>query len=69
MAAIEQGLQRGHLLIHCVAGFSRSPIVAAAWMQRCGYASIDKSLAEIAELRDIDPSPVLLKSIKEQLSK
>ena len=69
MAAIEQGLERGHLLIHCVAGFSRSPIVAAAWMQRCAYASIDKSLAEIAELRDIDPSPVLLKSVKEHLTK
>ena len=52
MAAIEHGLQRGNLLIHCVAGFSRSPIVAAAWMQRCGYASIDESLSEIAELRD-----------------
>jgi protein-tyrosine phosphatase len=69
MAAIEQGLQRGHLLIHCVAGFSRTPILAAAWMQRRGYASIDKSFAEIAELRDIDPSPVLLKSVKENLNR
>jgi protein-tyrosine phosphatase len=69
MVAIERGLQRGNLLIHCVAGFSRSPIMSAAWMDRCGYASIDKSLAEIAELRDIDPSPVLLKSIKEHLSR
>ena len=69
MAAIEQGLGQGNLLIHCAAGFSRSPIMAAAWMQRRGYASIDKSLAEIAELRDIDPSPVLLKSIKENLDR
>jgi protein-tyrosine phosphatase len=68
MSAIEQGLQRGNLLIHCVAGFSRSPIVAAAWMNRYGYASIDESLAEIAKLRDIDPSPVLLKSVKENLN-
>lgn len=69
MAAIEQALRRGNLLIHCGAGFSRSPIMAAAWMDRCGYASIDKSLAEIAELRDIDPSPILLKSIKEHISR
>jgi atypical dual specificity phosphatase len=69
MAAIEQGLGQGNLLIHCVAGFSRSPIMAAAWMNRHGYASIDKSLAEIAELRDIDPSPVLLRSVKENLTR
>jgi protein-tyrosine phosphatase len=69
MAAIEQGLQRGNLLIHCAAGFSPSPIMSAAWMDRCGYASIDKSLAEIAEVRDIDPSPVLLKSVKENLNR
>jgi len=70
MAAIEQGLQRGHLLIHCVAGFSRSPIVAAAWMHKCGYLNFEAALEEIGRLRpSIDPSPILLKSVMEELSR
>jgi len=48
---------------------SRSPILIAAWLHRCGYAGIDKALSEIAELRDLAPSHTLLRSIKELLSK
>ena len=69
MAAIEQGLQRGSLLLHCVAGFSRSPILAAAWMDTRGYLDFEAALREIAAVREIDPSPVLLKSIKENLNR
>jgi atypical dual specificity phosphatase len=70
MAAIEEGLQRGNLLIHCAAGYSRSPILAAAWMHRCGYLDFEIALQEIARLRpSIDPSPVLIESIKEELSR
>jgi protein-tyrosine phosphatase len=70
MAAIEQGLQRGHLLIHCVAGFSRSPIMAAAWMHRCGCLNFEAALQEIGRLRPtIDPSSILLKSVKENLNR
>ena len=68
MKAIADGVQRGKLLVHCVGGMSRSPILLAAWLHRCRYAGIDKALAEIAELRDIDPSPVLLKSVREALT-
>src|SRR5438477_2965231 len=59
MKAIAEGVRRGSLLVHCVAGMSRSPIMVAAWLHRCGYAEILKALHEIAEMRDIDPSPVL----------
>lgn len=69
MKSIEQGVRHGNLFIHCVGGSSRSPIMLAAWVHRCGYAAIDKALAEIAEMRDIDPSPVLLKSVREHLSR
>lgn len=69
MAAIERGLQRGGLLVHCVAGYSRSPILAAAWMDRRGSLGFEAALREIAEIRTIDPSPVLLKSIKEHLDR
>jgi hypothetical protein len=67
--AIADGVRRGSLLVHCVGGMSRSPIMLAAWMHCCGYAEIHKALHEIAEMRDIDPSPVLLKSVEERLSK
>jgi protein-tyrosine phosphatase len=67
MAAIRQSVQHGRLLVHCVGGSSRSPIMVAAWLHRCGYAGIDQALVEIGEVRDIQPSPVLLKSVKEHL--
>ena len=69
MKAIADAVRRGNLLVHCVGGSSRSPIMVAAWLHRCGYAGIDKALAEIAELRDIDPSPTLLRSVQENLSR
>lgn len=68
MAAMADGVRRGNLLVHCIAGSSRSPIMIAAWLDRCGYVAIERALAEITEVQDIDPSPVLLKSIKEHLT-
>jgi protein-tyrosine phosphatase len=65
MFAIAIGVRRGNLLVHCLAGMSRSPILIAAWLHRCGYAGIDRSLAQIAKLRDIAPSQILLRSAKE----
>ena len=69
MQAIEQGVRQGNLLVHCVGGMSRSPIMVAAWLHRCGYTGIDRALAEIGEMRDIQPSPVLLKSVREVLTR
>jgi hypothetical protein len=67
MNAIEEGLRHGKLFIHCIGGASRSPIMVAAWLDRCGYKAIEKALVEISELRDTQPSPVLLQSVKEHL--
>jgi atypical dual specificity phosphatase len=69
MYAIEIGVRRGNLLVHCQAGMSRSPVLVAAWMDRCGYADIEKALSEAAKLRDIAPSRMLVASIKELLSR
>lgn len=68
MFAMAIGVRQGNLLVHCLAGMSRSPILIAAWLHRCGYAGIDKALSEIAELRRLAPSQTLLKSVKELLS-
>jgi protein-tyrosine phosphatase len=68
MAEVAKGVRRGNLLIHCVGGMSRSPIMTAAWMHRCGYLNLVAALLEIAERRPIiDPSPVLLRSVAAHL--
>jgi len=68
MAAIAEGVRNGKLLIHCVGGMSRSPIMTAAWLHRCGCLNIVAALLEIAERRPtIDPSPVLLRSVAAHL--
>jgi atypical dual specificity phosphatase len=69
MFAVAIGVRRGNLLVHCLAGKSRSPIVIAAWLDRCGYAGIDRALSQIAQLRDLAPSDTLLASVKEVLSR
>jgi len=69
MTAMERGLRKGNLFVHCLGGASRSPIMVAAWLQRCGYAGIDKALAEISEVLDIQPSPTLLRNVRGHLSR
>ena len=65
--ALWENLRWGMVLIHSLAGASRSPIMAAAWLHRCGYKNIDGALADIGRLRTVEPSPILLSSIKEHL--
>jgi protein-tyrosine phosphatase len=68
IAVLAASIRNGKILLHCGAGMSRAPIFAAAWMHRVGHLHIESALLEIAELRPvIDPSPVLLKSVKEHL--
>ena len=67
MFAIAIGVRRGKLLLHCLEGMNRSPILMAAWLDRCGYAGIDKALLEIAKLRDLAPSRTLLASVQDLL--
>jgi atypical dual specificity phosphatase len=66
--AIAENIRWGTLLLHCAAGTSRSPIIAAAWMHVVGYKNIEAALMDIANLRPIiSASRVLLKRIKELL--
>ena len=66
--AIAKNIRTGRVLVHCVAGSSRSPIIVAAWMQIVGYKNIEECLSEIGRLRSIvDPSPILLNSVKEHI--
>ena len=67
MLAIAVGVRRGSVLVHCLQGMNRSPIMTAAWMDRCGYSDIDDALAEIGKLRDLVPSKTLLSSVRDLL--
>jgi len=68
MDALAENIRWGTVLLHCFAGLSRAPILTAAWMHITGYKSIEAAMLEIAELRrTMDPSPVLLNSVKELL--
>ena len=69
MLAIAVGLRRGNVLVHCLQGMNRSPIMVAAWMDRCGYAEINDAMAEIAKLRDLVPSKTLLSSVRDLLQR
>jgi protein-tyrosine phosphatase len=68
MGAISRGVRHGTLLIHCVAGINRSPVMTAAWLHRCGCLNLVAALLEIDRRRPmINPSPVLLRSVAEHL--
>jgi len=65
--ALWENIRWGKVLIHSLAGASRSPIIAAAWMHVVGCKDIDAALAEIGKLRTVEPNPILLESVKEEL--
>ena len=66
--AIATSVPKGRILIHCDAGVSRAPVMAAAWMHLVGYRNLDEALGQISKLREIvSPSPTLLRSVKQHL--
>ncbi len=67
MRAIARNTLAGPVLIHCAAGLSRSPVMAALHFDLVGYRKFDPALDELARLRPIDPSPVIVRSAKEYL--
>src|ERR1035437_8362304 len=68
MDAIRKNIRWGTVLLHCGVGLSRAPSFAAAWMAAVGYKNIDSAIEEIRQLRPvIDPSKILLKSVRENL--
>jgi len=65
--ALWENIRWGKVLIHSLAGASRSPIIAAAWMHVVGCKDIDAALADIVRLRTVEPNPVLLEFVKEEM--
>ena len=67
MQTIARNVIAGGVLIHCAAGLSRSPVMVALYFDLVGFRSFDAALDELARVRPIDPSPVIVRSAKEYL--
>jgi protein-tyrosine phosphatase len=69
MDAIAENVRWGTVLIHCGVGISRAPSMTAAYLHCVGYKNFDAAIAEIKQKRPIiEPSQILMNSIKEHLS-
>ena len=65
--ALWENIRWGKVLLVSQSGTTRAPMIAAAWMHVVGCKGIDAALVEIGKLRTVEPSPILLSSIKEHL--
>jgi protein-tyrosine phosphatase len=66
--SIAENIRWGTVLLHCGVGLSRAPSLAAAYLHVVGYRNIDAAIEEIRAMRSfINPSQILLKSVKELL--
>lgn len=69
LTAIEEGMARGAILVHCCAGMSRSPAVVAAYLDHIGFLGFARALSYLAAVRPaVAPSKVLVESIERELS-
>jgi protein-tyrosine phosphatase len=67
MQTIARNIIAGRVLIHCAAGLSRSPVMVALYCDLVGFKNFDEALSEVARLRAIDPSPMIVRSAKQYL--
>lgn len=68
-AAIREGVRTGKVLVHCVSGVSRSPVMVALYVHQVGYKDFDSALRWIQELRPVVyPSPEVMESVRNYLS-
>jgi protein-tyrosine phosphatase len=63
ITAISQLVRTGNVLVHCVAGSSRSPVIVALYMHVVGYKNFDDALSELRDLRPVvSPSKLVIES-------
>jgi protein-tyrosine phosphatase len=68
MTAIGQLVRTGNVLVHCIAGSSRSPVIVALYMHVVGYKNFDDALSELRDLRSVvAPSKLVIESANSYL--
>jgi hypothetical protein len=65
--ALFENIRWGRVLVAGIDGSRLAPVIAAAWIHAVGCKDIDSALSDIGKLRNIEPSPVLLRSAKQAL--
>lgn len=65
MITISDLVRAGTVLVHCVEGSSRSPVIVAVYMHIVGYKNFDDALSELKSLRPVvAPSSMVLERAK-----
>ncbi|MGA7793695.1 MAG: dual specificity protein phosphatase [Candidatus Acidiferrales bacterium] len=68
MITISDLVRVGTVLVHCVEGSSRSPVIVAVYMHIVGYKNFDDALSELTSLRPVvAPSKLVIESAKSYL--
>ena len=65
MITISDLVRAGTVLVHCVEGSSRSPVIVAVYMHIVGYKNFDDALSELTSLRPVvAPSKLIIERAK-----
>jgi protein-tyrosine phosphatase len=65
--ALDALLKAGHIVyLHCTAGVSRSPTIAAAYLHRCLAWPLDKAVTHVRKARDCSPNAEVIQSAQWQ---
>ena len=68
MITISDLVRAGTVLVHCVEGSSRSPVIVAVYMHIVGYKNFDDALSELRTLRPtVAPSSLVIERAKAYL--
>ena len=69
LSAIELAVAQGPVVVHCLLGVSRSPVILAAHLNGTGLSTFEAALEHLKELRpSVDPGVSLLRSVKSALA-
>ncbi|KAI8852519.1 protein-tyrosine phosphatase-like protein [Chytridium lagenaria] len=69
LAFIDDAVEKGVVLVHCVEGVSRSAAVVVAWGMRKWGTSVEEAVSKVKEARGlIDPNPSFIRQLQTPLS-
>lgn len=61
---IEEGREKGGILVHCWVGVSRSATIAIAYLMKKCKLTVDQAMEKIKQVRLISPNPGFIRQLK-----